>query len=195
MTMNLDAIIESTRPWTCFCYHNDEITDLILSFACTNREKFLEIGTYLGASSSAIALAFPNAEVHTMDLPNPETSAWNPLNRNKTGEAHRNLGLTDKIIQHWKSSAEMTNLGLNFDLIFIDGDHSPDAVKRDLDLAFKILNPNGAVVCHDYTDESNGTERPVWTVDIYNVVEEFLINNPTIRRKKLGGWLVELRRD
>lgn len=36
-----------------------------------------------------------------------------------------------------------------FDLIFIDGLHHADQVKRDVENALNILNHNGVIVCHD----------------------------------------------
>ena len=36
-----------------------------------------------------------------------------------------------------------------FDLIFIDGDHSYEAVKSDLENAIKFLNKDGLIVLHD----------------------------------------------
>ena len=42
---------------------------------------------------------------------------------------------------------------IKIDLLFIDGDHSYEGVKKDFELYTKILNPNGLVLIHD-TDSS-----------------------------------------
>jgi hypothetical protein len=41
---------------------------------------------------------------------------------------------------------------IKIDLLFIDGDHSYEGVKRDFDLYSQILSPNGIIIIHD-TDE------------------------------------------
>jgi len=49
----------------------------------------------------------------------------------------------------------------SFDLIFIDGDHEYQAVKRDLKLARPLLRRNGRMAFHDYGPEHFGVKRAV----------------------------------
>ena len=42
---------------------------------------------------------------------------------------------------------------IKIDLLFIDGDHSYEGVKKDFELYSKLLNPNGLILIHD-TDSS-----------------------------------------
>lgn len=42
--------------------------------------------------------------------------------------------------------------GIKIDVLFIDGDHSYEGVKKDFELYSKILSPNGIIIFHD-TDE------------------------------------------
>ena len=37
-----------------------------------------------------------------------------------------------------------------FDIVFIDGDHSYDNVKNDIEIALKYTRPNGFIMLHDY---------------------------------------------
>jgi len=37
------------------------------------------------------------------------------------------------------------------DLVFIDGDHRYDYVKKDIEIGFELLKPNGILAGHDYT--------------------------------------------
>jgi predicted O-methyltransferase YrrM len=48
----------------------------------------------------------------------------------------------------------LDDLGSMFDLIFIDGDHRRESVRRDVENSLKILAPGGAIVCHDYLEDS-----------------------------------------
>lgn len=50
-----------------------------------------------------------------------------------------------------------------FDVAFIDGDHSRDGVLRDIDVAEKVLRPNGWIFWHDYNNN---------TVEVTAVLEE-----------------------
>lgn len=42
-----------------------------------------------------------------------------------------------------------TYSGPPFDLVFIDGLHLADQVRRDIENSFRLLSPEGVVVCHD----------------------------------------------
>jgi SAM-dependent methyltransferase len=61
-----------------------------------------------------------------------------------------------------------------FDLIFIDGLHIAEQVKKDFENALKILSPNGFIVLHDCNPEKEEhtivprpTERGHWNGDVY----------------------------
>jgi hypothetical protein len=62
----------------------------------------------------------------------------------------------------------------NYDLIFIDGLHTAEQVKKDFENALKILSPNGFIVLHDcnplkeeHTIVPRPTERGHWNGDVY----------------------------
>lgn len=60
----------------------------------------------------------------------------------------------------------------HYDLIFIDGLHHADQVKRDFENSLKCLNDNGFIVLHDVLPENEqGTKVPretkVWWGDVY----------------------------
>ena len=43
----------------------------------------------------------------------------------------------------------LTNCKEKFDIIFIDGDHSYEGVKKDYDNSLPLLNNNGYIIFHD----------------------------------------------
>jgi predicted O-methyltransferase YrrM len=45
-----------------------------------------------------------------------------------------------------------------FDFIFLDGDHAPDAVYREVSAALNILSPGGVILLHDYYPDA----KPLW---------------------------------
>ena len=55
------------------------------------------------------------------------------------------IGLSGDVLSHEETRATA------FDFIYIDADHSFEAVKRDLELAWPLIRPGGALAGHDYT--------------------------------------------
>lgn len=110
------------------------------------------------------------------------------------GEAHRALTLTSRIDQRFMDSSELWRLagsGVVFDLVFVDGDHSPDAVFRDLILGADVLARDGGIMlAHDYTD-AHESPRPHWTIGVQQAVDRFLSVRP-FRKRRLPGLLVAL---
>jgi hypothetical protein len=67
---------------------------------------------------------------------------------------------------------DINNNKFKYDLIFIDGLHHADQVKRDFENSLKCLNDNGFIVIHDVLPENEqGTKVPretkVWWGDVY----------------------------
>ena len=180
----------------CLYAPEAELRDLCAAFARTAAQAFLEIGTHRGCTSAAIALAFPSARIVTLDLPDSLRTTWNPLPRAQVGEAHRALGVAHRIDQRFMDSDELwrlTGCGECFDLVFIDGDHSPAAVFRDLMLAADLLPPtSGTLLAHDYTDPHEPA-RPNWTLGVQQAVDRFIAARP-FRKHRLAGLLVALER-
>ena len=81
-----------------------------------------------------------------------------------------------------------------YDVVFIDGDHSPDAVFRDLILSTDLLPCYGGVLLvHDYTG-AHEPERPNWTFGVQHAVDRFLEVRPFAKRR-LPGLLLALERE
>jgi predicted O-methyltransferase YrrM len=74
-----------------------------------------------------------------------------------------------------------------FDLVFIDGDHSPEGFRRDLENCIRWVRPGGLILCHDisplpnYTAETRGGDWPSQYVG-----EEFL---RMVEDKKLRSFI------
>lgn len=73
-----------------------------------------------------------------------------------------------------------TDWETKFDLIFIDGLHTAEQVKKDFENAMKILSPNGFIVLHDcsplkeeHTIVPRPTERGHWNGDVYKFAVSF----------------------
>lgn len=193
----MKVIVDQVRPYHCLKDPDVELPALMLAFAQTRAQRFLEIGTYQGATAAAMKLAFPDAEIWTIDLPDPRKSRFNAQPKDKVGLAYRELGLSERIEQVWMDAAKLATpppRWPRFDLIFVDGDHSEDACYRDLRNSVGSLNAGGVIVAHDYTDHSDA-ERPPWTQEVHRAVGRFMADGRAEagwRRKRLPGWLVKL---
>lgn len=117
----------------------------------------VEIGSYLGASSIAIASSAIN-KLYCVDVwkSNPKMRP-DPAN-GKTllenfKENTKNYKNKIEIVQEYSKDAITYFLDNNIqiDFLFIDGDHSSESVKKDWSLYKKILKQNGIVVFHDWS--------------------------------------------
>jgi len=81
---------------------------------------------------------------------------------------------------------QAANAHRTFDMIFVDGDHSYDGVKRDVDYYGTLLSPQGLLIIDNYGDAD-------WP-DIARYVDaELLTGHPflsALRKKKIGRTMV-----
>ncbi|MFA5799553.1 MAG: class I SAM-dependent methyltransferase [Candidatus Peribacteraceae bacterium] len=68
-----------------------------------------------------------------------------------------------------------------FDMVFIDGDHSPEAVESDLCLASGCLSLDGEMLLHDISDD--------WGHDVNVGIEKFLSRAADFQLARLGSNL------
>lgn len=76
----------------------------------------------------------------------------------------RNLLKDNRIIFlpfHSSVAAEIHLKNIRFDFIYIDGNHTYEYVKDDLERYTKLLKPNGAIGGHDYIYGQNGVIQAV----------------------------------
>ncbi len=110
----------------------------------------LEIGSFCGRST--VCLARPALKVFCVD----------PFNSRNTLTAQEDTfeEFSQNLINHSVAGKVATSRGLStdpdmvlpemVDLVFIDGDHSYEAVKADIEVAYKWLKPDGIIAFHDY---------------------------------------------
>lgn len=136
---------------------------------------FVEVGSYAGASllQSYLALKLLNLPVTTFAVePEGQLQFFEVLREIGTEAQHVPLMSGDAVEV---VSRECARLGGAPDAILIDGDHSYEGVKRDLELYFPLLRPGGILIVHDYLPALSDVNR------------EFILyhhknNEPGIRR-------------
>jgi predicted O-methyltransferase YrrM len=111
-----------------------------------------EIGTSLGLVTATIAAnSSETTEVHTLDLSDEP----------RIGSFFRERDESRKIHQHFGSSESFDYAPLEGEvgLMFIDGSHEFEDVRRDSANAFKLISDKGVVVWHDVSPYFPGVIR------------------------------------
>jgi SAM-dependent methyltransferase len=91
--------------------------------------------------------------MHTLDIQDfNDPAVWRRYGAaySPAGMAEQ-MGRADQVTFHVTDALHyLTTCDERFDLIFLDGDHSPAAVYREIPAALRVLNPGGYILLHDY---------------------------------------------
>jgi len=166
--------------------------------------KVLEIGTHIGASTLYIARALKytadDATVTTVDIldvNDSQNGPWKRLGLSMTPADYADrLGCLEHIVfKASPSLAFMAGTDQKFDLIFLDGDHSANAVYREVSAALRLLDDDGIILLHDYYPGA----RPLFPdgniiSGPFRALERITRENPSIEVRPLGAlpWETKL---
>ncbi|HWL70934.1 MAG TPA: ATP-binding cassette domain-containing protein [Geminicoccus sp.] len=119
--------------------------------------RMFEVGTYMGRTTWHLAALAPDVQVWTLNLP-PEAD---PRIAPVLGSYYRGKPEAARIHELWTDSKtfEPGELAGTMDFVFVDADHSYDAVMADTERALKLVRPGGVVLWHDYAAKSPGVVR------------------------------------
>lgn len=111
---------------------------------------FVEVGSYAGASflQSYIALKSHGLPVSATSVEPTGQAQFYQVMRELSSDA-RHLKMNSDVAAPILA-AQLRNEGRLADAIFIDGDHSYEGVRRDLELYFPLLRSGGLLIVHDY---------------------------------------------
>lgn len=154
LTFNFRAFGISIRP----AQMRWEFRHLLQEVGQIEPRAMLEIGTANGGSLFALAqTSAPDAHIISVDLPRGQFGGgypmWKiPLYRSFTKPGQRlDLVRGDShdaaVVDHIKGLLG----GRSLDLLFIDGDHSYDGVRRDFESYQSLVRPGGIIAFHDIT--------------------------------------------
>ncbi|GAA4382383.1 class I SAM-dependent methyltransferase [Hymenobacter koreensis] len=138
-------------------------TDLLLLRALARQKpncRYFEIGTWRGESAAAVAEVATS--VHTLNLSAQELRQLGMSEGYIDLHGHFSRPLPNVTHLHGNSAAfDFAGLG-PFDVVFIDGDHRYEAVRRDTERVFaELLHPQSVVVWHDASRQPG---EPRWEV-------------------------------
>jgi len=140
----------------------DATLELLYNAArCATRD-VLEIGSYKGRSTVYLAagvklLNNPSIRVIAIDpFVDPEGVGGLPSTISTRPEFEQNLKLccVDDVVDIIQASSEFVTAQIrdySVDVLFIDGDHTYEGVKRDFELYFSKVAVGGVIIFHDAT--------------------------------------------
>jgi hypothetical protein len=152
--------------------HTDMVYVCAIARAVGARRIF-EIGTYRGQTTCALAEVCPEAEIFTLNLPPEADTRYAPflgwyIRRSPFQKRIRQLFCDSRLFDTGPYRGSM-------DLVFVDGDHSYDAVKNDTAKALELLRPGGVVIWHDFAGKCPGVIR---------FLDEFSMSRPLFHIRK-----------
>lgn len=141
----------------------------------------LEIGSYCGRST--ICLAKDAKSVTAVDTFDGRGTPAEGSTRETFEHNIARYGVEEKISIIPAESTHIAKLPKIFDLVFIDGSHDYESVKRDIELASGVLKPNGIMAFHDYKSNEPGVTAAVDEFlgnggELLNVVEGLAVVRP-----------------
>jgi cephalosporin hydroxylase len=142
-------------------HHYHILYDIANTYPKDTNITYVEIGCYAGGSA-CLVLQRPNTRVISIDLGQPipkETVYSNVKNLNKFNNLYSYLEGDSQTYEMVSRLKELTN---EVDILFIDGDHSYQAVINDFMLYEGLVKSGGYIVFDDYRDEGcPGTKEAV----------------------------------
>lgn len=109
------------------------------------KAEVLEIGLDVGISARCF-LEYPNIKLTSIDPGEVDIGIReiNDLKFDKRWTFH-----------HMSSDKYFADCKKQFDIIYVDGDHSYTQCKKDIDNAWKFIKPAGTLIGHDFLHKSN----------------------------------------
>ena len=113
-------------------------------------ERYFEIGTWRGESVANMAQVVPHCT--TFNLPKEEIVRL--THDERYADLHGFFSRKMENVEHLTGNSltyDFSALYGRFDMVFVDGDHHYEAVKKDTETAFKLLKGNDKIIVwHDY---------------------------------------------
>jgi predicted O-methyltransferase YrrM len=134
-----------------FHNHYHILYDLCSSFSKDNIN-YLEIGTYCGASASLMASHEKVRNVFSIDIGNPINKEIPISNVKKFKNENCNYLYIEGDSREKSIVTYVKNNLPKIDILFIDGDHSYNAVIEDFNNYKDVVSKNGFIVFDDYMD-------------------------------------------
>jgi predicted O-methyltransferase YrrM len=140
--------------------HGDELAPFAMMVAELNPRHVLEIGVRKGGTA-AVWHGLSTGYVIGMDLPG---DSFNEKRAHELWEAYpRYWGmLHDSHTLEALAEVKRRLVGEPLDLLFHDGDHSAEGVRKDFEMYAPLVRKGGIVAFHDIVDHPACAVKPFW---------------------------------
>jgi hypothetical protein len=174
----LPGLNETIKDYT-YLDGTSRVTDIIVLKSLAKKFvncQYLEIGSFRGESLANVAeVATECVSISLSDKEMEDMGIGELVKLQRLFSKDLNNVLH---IQHNSQTYDFSQLGKQFDLIFIDGDHSYGAVKKDTENAFKLLKDNHSIIVwHDYGRSYN--------IENWNTIAAMIDGTPEDKRHKI----------
>jgi predicted O-methyltransferase YrrM len=148
----------------------------------------VEVGSYRGRSTTALALGSKAAPVYAIDpheaFEGIYGGEFGPADRRAFFENLLKAGVVERV-RLVNLSSEVASQGWNrtIGLLWVDGDHSLEGARRDFEAWRPFLEPGSTVAFHDARDPKGGPARLI----------ETLVGSGEFRHHSAVGDIVALR--
>lgn len=133
-----------------------EITTLLEMISISQRKVILEIGSAVGGTLFIFTrMADPDATIISIDLPRGSSGGGYPKWKKRLYKSFVKKGQRMHLMRadsHDPKTLEKVDEVLNgekIDLLFIDGDHTYEGVKKDFEMYAPYVNRGGIIALHD----------------------------------------------
>lgn len=146
----------------------DQLTVLHAAARVLRPRTYLEIGVFRGRSLSVVAAAAPECALHAFDLWIAGYAGLDNAGPDLVREQLRRVGHRGDLHVESGDSHETVprflehNPDLGFDLVTVDGDHTEEGARRDLETVLPRVNVGGALVFDDIRHPRHPWLERVW---------------------------------
>lgn len=129
----------------------------------------VEIGSLFGKSTICLALGLKRHKVYAID---PHIGPYGTVDKSSSFEKFKDniekAGVKDKVVPIVMTSESAFKEGnvksKKIGMIWIDGNHDYDYVKKDFEIWSTVLKPNGIIAFHDFSLSEPGVVKVVFEV-------------------------------
>ena len=170
----------------------EEITGFLKLLSQRPPAAVLEIGTEKGGTFSLLTrVAAPDALLVSLDLPAGQDSAYpawrEPLYRGFAWKQQRvEIIREDSHGAHAFERMKQLFAGCPLDLLFIDGDHSYEGVKKDFETYSALVAKGGTIAFHDIVEGAEGSVGGV--PKFWSEIKQTRRFTEFVKDWNQGGW-------
>lgn len=144
----------------------EDLINYVNEITPTSEMKILEIGSYIGESTMQFAKRFNmvvsiDPFIDDYDMDDPACHCW-PFNMVYERFLHNTMSYPNIKSLRLKSDEAFTILrNYQWDMLYIDGLHTYEGVKADIENYRPLIKPGGFIAGHDYIENAFGVKKAV----------------------------------